>query len=186
MKSQNKYEEFSFSINSIESGWLKARIVAKNTSLDFTVSYLCKPLSNLLEVDAYNDGRYSFASGLKSEFHLVWQGEPWRYNWLFEPQQDRRVAITIYYCEDYLGSKNAAEHVKLRIVVALDDLLRKVLMEAERILRRYGFLGYKNEWIQSDFPIGNLLRLRSILNKDGLQETSLSKEVEYFSELLRL
>ncbi|TLD42075.1 MAG: hypothetical protein JETT_1643 [Candidatus Jettenia ecosi] len=189
MMKQNKLDIFNFTINSIEAGWLKARIMVEDTSLDFTVSYLSEPLSSflevLLELDAHYDRRYYLADGLKPEFHLVWQGEPWQYTWLFEPQQDRKVAITIFYCEDHLGSKNTEEHIKIKTVVTLDNLMREVSKEAESILKTYGFLGYKTEWIQSDFPIGDLLRLHSVLNGDEPQEKSLSKEVGYFNKLLR-
>lgn len=182
---QNKLDTFNFKIDSIKAGWLKARIMVENISLDFAVSYLSEPLSGflevLLELDAHYDGRYYFADGLKPEFHLVWQGEPWQYTWLFEPQQDRKVAITIFYCEDCLGTE---EQTKVKTVVTLDNLMREVSKEAESVLKTYGFLGYKTEWIQSDFPIGDLLRLHFILNKDGPQEKSLSKEIEYFNELL--
>jgi|GEM_PF-5733247 len=183
-----RFSSINLRIVSIDAGWLKAQLTINDQSYDFTVSYLSEPLQSLLEtlieLDAYYDGRYAFASDTKPQFHLIWQGEPWRYNWLLEPLEDQCIKISITFCEDHVVDKKTADQLMLETIVSLREFTERIYEEAERILKGYGFLGYKQVWIQSEYPIGELFRLYYILHKQAPHEKSLETEVEYLDGLL--
>ena len=179
-------KEFRLTFTMEEAGWARARLQTPKGDRDFTISYLCDPLADLL--DCVNELHRSYdAAGLLadgSSYDLEWKGEPWHDDLTFTPQEGRTVGLRV---QSFVGNGFDGPDQKtqpdLRCTVSLDALMRQVFDQAEAILKGYGFLGYRRNWISTDFPIGNFLTLRDNL---GLApgEPSLAAEVRYLAGLL--
>jgi len=183
---QTKVQDLSLTLSLDSAGWFEARITLADTDYDFRVSYLSEPLHDLLEtiinIDSYYDGRCKTSGDPR--FHLVWQGEPWRYSWLFEPQADYILRVTLTYCSDGFDEQPAPEELKFVALLSFRELARQTYEQSRDILRKFGFLGYRDEWISSDFPISDLLRLHYILTGEQPHRESLATELEYLSQLI--
>ena len=57
--------------------------------------------------------------------------------------------------------------------------------QARAIFRAHGFLGYRNEWVASDFPIGDFLRLHDVLSGEPLCRRSVAEELTLLAETLK-
>ena len=163
MKTLIEVQDFALVLRLDGAGWFKARFAVAGGEHDFTVSYLSEPLadflSTILDLDAYYDGRYETIGN--PEFHLRWQGEPWSYGWLFEPQAGEVLRVTLAY---RTGHDDNPDEIRFAGLLSFRALARQVYEQARAIFREHGFLGYRNEWDNSDFPIGDFLRLHDVLS----------------------
>ena len=178
-------QDFRLTLRLEEAGWFGARIVVAGTDYDFTVSYLSEPLrdllSTILDLHAYYDGRYDT---YEPKFYLVWQGEPWRYKWLFEALPDEVLRVTLTFCDGDTPERGAADEVRFVAHFSFRELARQAYQQASAILRDYGFLGYRDEWLASDFPISDFLRLHYVLAGEPPHQRSLAAELVLLTELL--
>ena len=115
MSTATEVQDFSLILGLDRAGWFKARFASAQGEHDFTVSYLLEPLadflSTLLDLDAYYDGRYGTCGD--PQFHLCWQGEPWSYGWIFEPQPDEVLRVTLTHHSGHEGEPEEIRFVGL-------------------------------------------------------------------------
>ena len=185
-KASTEIQDFSLTLRLDEAGWFEARIVITGTDYDFTISYLSEPLrdllSTVLDLHSYYEGRYY--TGDEPRFHLIWQGEPWRYSWLFEPQPDEVLRVTLTFCPDHMGEQREPEQVRFVAHLSFRELARQTYEQGRTILRDFGFLGYRDEWISSDYPISDFLRLHYALAGEPPHRRSLATELKFLTGLL--
>ncbi len=177
-------QNFSLTFRLDGTGWVKALFAVAGSKHDFTVSYLSEPLadflSTILDLDAYYDGRY--ATDGPPQFHLRWQGEPWSYGWLFEPQPGEALRVTLAFRAGHLDEPDEVRCVAL---LSFRELARQVYEQARAIFREHGFFGYRNEWVSSDFPVGDFLRLHDVLSGEPAHRRSVAEELALLAESLK-
>ena len=177
-------ENFSLTLRLHGAGWVKALFTIAGGEHNFTVSYLSEPLadflSTILDLDAYYDGRYQTDGN--PQFHLRWQGEPWSYGWLFEPQRGEVLRVTLVFRS---GHHDEPDEIRCVALLSFRELARQVYEQARRIFREHGFLGYRNEWGALDFPIGDFLRLQDVLSGEPSPPRSITEELALLAELLK-
>lgn len=184
-KASTETQDFSLTLRLDEAGWFAARIVITDTDYNFTISYLSEPLqdllSTILDLHSFYDGRYDTED--EPQFHLVWLGEPWRYSWLFEPQPNEVLRVTLTFCSDYMNEQCEPDEVRFVAHLSFREFARQTYEQGRNILRDFGFLGYRNEWISSDYPISDFLRLHYVLAGKTPHRRSLATELEFLTEL---
>ncbi|MCE9639702.1 MAG: hypothetical protein K8S22_06065 [Betaproteobacteria bacterium] len=185
VKPSIEIQDFRLTRRLAGAGWFEARIAIAGTDYDFTISYLSEPLrdllSTILDLHMYYDGRYDTD---EPKFYLVWQGEPWRYEWLFEALPDEVLRVTLTFCDGDTPERGAADEVRFVAHFSFRELARQTYQQARAILRNYGFLGYRDEWIATDFPISDFLRLHYVLAGEPPHRDSLAAELVLLTELL--
>ena len=90
--------------------------------------------------------------------------EPGEYRWIFEPLSEGRVSVRILEFKEMWGGRPDEDgtvifHAQCR----LRTLAGAVLSELQRLERAYGFAGYREKWVEHDFPVLRLAELQELL-----------------------
>ena len=90
--------------------------------------------------------------------------EPGEYRWIFEPLPEGKVCVRILEFREMWGGRPDEEgEVVLQAQCRLRTLAGALLSELQRIERTYGHAGYREKWVEHDFPAGRLDELRQLL-----------------------
>ena len=103
----------------------------------------------------------------------------------FEALPDEILCVTLTFCADYSSARLAADEVHFVAHFSFRELARQAYQQARAILTDYGFLGYRDEWLASDFPISDFLRLHYALAGEPPHRDSLAAELVLLTELLK-
>jgi hypothetical protein len=141
------------------AGWAKCTIRVDDACATVTASYLSDALDDLASAVLAALRGHPGATASFTE-------EPGEYRWVFEPLPEGKVAIRIIeFTEMWGGRPDDEGKLIFHAQCQLCALAGAMLSELQRLEHTYGVGGYREKWIQHDFPVGRLTELRELLKK---------------------
>lgn len=142
-------------------GWAEIELEVDGRKYFSFPSYLSEPLIDFIE------GLLSIIPGcvpkdeLKSMISFKLYQEPAVDKVTLELVDDLKLKIVIEEFEEDSSSKGK---IGFNETCNLMDFLNEVIESSEHLLKKHGFVGYKNTWYNQDFPISSFLKLKYYLN----------------------
>ena len=139
------------------TGWADCDVRSGEERAHLSASYLS---------DALNDLVAAVVSLLRgnSEATAVFEEEPGRFTWRLERLSPERVRVCIY---SLLTEEESQAGPDGALIFDAECDARAfgmaVKMELERLWRELGPVGYKEKWVEHDFPQQRLIELRALL-----------------------
>ncbi|MCM3597222.1 hypothetical protein M4D55_15715 [Metabacillus idriensis] len=163
------------------AGWAECHLEINSRKYSFTAGYLTNALGDLLQALLNINPFYTEDVYVKSGSELFWDAEPSRTDWYFRYLGDRKMQLKVTFYEDDNDDENPK--IELNNECYYDNFLGEVIGEAEKILREYGIVGYKNMWIEHDFPLSTFLQLKFYL--EHRSEFPITKNTISDSEIIK-
>jgi hypothetical protein len=147
----------SFSYSLVGAGWSKCSAVIGEQCATVTASYLSDALGDLVRaVIRLVEGQ--------PEASASFEEEPGEYRWRFFRKAPDRLSVRILefpqlwaYRPDEEGKPVLEAECRLRTFAGA------ILSELQRLLAEYGAAGYREKWVQHDFPREEMERLQQLL-----------------------
>ena len=142
----------------VGAGWAKCTIRVDDATATVTASYLS---------DALDDLASAVSATLRGHPHATasFTEEPGEYRWIFEPLPEGKVVVRILEFREMWGGRPDEEgEVIFQAQCRLRTLAGALLSELQKLERTYGLVGYRQKWVEHDFPIGRLDELRELLD----------------------
>lgn len=132
------------------TGWSRARLSVRESSVDLKASYLSDALGALLRaVIAIRDGA--------PEARFAWYVEPGEYRWQLQRLDDVDLRIRIHAVPELLGRRPDEEgQVVFDATCASVDFSSAVVDAARRLLDQHGMENYHALWVEHEFPASEL------------------------------
>lgn len=151
--------KFDFVYDLTGAGWAEAIISAEDHRVQMTASYLSDALGDLTQaiVDLF-DGEQTVST--------FFMDEPGEHRMSIMKIDGGSVLIEIDRFNDWLSWELDEEKNGERVFAAeveLIELASKIEDSLERIFAKFGIDGYKEKWIEHDFPIANQEKLKTYL-----------------------
>ncbi len=146
--------EFEYRV--LEAGWAEGRLAHGADEVELSASYLSDALGDLIEAVAL------VVEGVPST-QCSWLEEPGEFRWRFL-RSDGDVLVEILWMDDWDKLDHAGQLVFSARVPVL-CLGRVVLSEAQRVLDALGPEEYRRRWIEHEFPVRPLDRLKSAIQQ---------------------
>lgn len=123
---------------------------------DLSASYLSDALGDLVTATV------ALPRAL-STVRVSWAEEPGEYRWLLE-RTEEQVSIRILWFDTSPGrADDAAGRCLLDASCVVTEFQRAVAEAAHALLARWGASGYRDQWVEHDFPTDALARLDASL-----------------------
>jgi len=180
-------QDFSFSYKLTGHGWAECTVMDGDDASPMRVSYLSDALGDLVRAVLS-----LFESATSCVVECEWTDEPGEYHWRFtrigdsvhvqiteqgttrleaDTPGDDRDEILLALFEGNLSHVDIAtlddwdeaQHVLFEGDVLLIDIATQVEREMAAILDEYGVAGYKEDWIENDFPSEEYMRLCALI-----------------------
>lgn len=151
--------EFTYRLTG--TGWSDAQLRVGDSSAPLSASYLGDALGELLDaLVALIDGALSARAS--------WDEEPGEYRWLFD-RDGWNIRIRLLDFPELRGFVEAPDEegtVLLDERCDLEGLVAAIASAARAVLSEYGAEGYREKWVEHDFPATQLERLEAWLHAD--------------------
>lgn len=137
----------------LKSGWAECTVRVGSASQELTASYLSDALGNLvLAATAMLAGMHSVATSFDEE--------PGEYRWVIERVDGTDISLQVLEFGDLWGNKPNAEG-KVLIQTTCHPLVfgEAVHKAASAVLATHGVAGYKERWVEHEFPSKQLALL---------------------------
>jgi hypothetical protein len=148
------------------SGWAEGFIEVNSQKCEFNPSYLTDALGDLLEGLV----EVTFNTNHKQRhFNTVffdWDEEPNGLEWMLAPLEDGKVSIKIKSFDDISSKDNEQGIYVLNSVCNLKDLTEEIIKEVDSLIKNHGVVGYKESWVNHEFPLGSFLKLKHYLKEN--------------------
>ncbi|OPH52008.1 hypothetical protein BC351_34090 [Paenibacillus ferrarius] len=140
-------------------GWAEGFIEINSNIAYFTTSYLTDALDDMLkalillipEISTYP----------VSATHFEWHEEPGGTLWNLRRVREDMLNIEIVSFEDLLKRKK--ETIDMNETCSIIDFVKVIIHGLDLVLSKYGADGFKEEWVNHDFPMKNYFRLKSYI-----------------------
>jgi hypothetical protein len=144
-------------------GWQFWRVHGPQVDMEIASSWIGdSPLDDLLSaaigLHTYLRDGYVWPTNSEewNDRHVVFQDEPGEIRLVFGEPSSTDIAFTLY-------SSGASSQQNLPVcgngVIRLEDLSDGLIEDGRQILHRYGIVGYREQWVRSEFPLSLLFRL---------------------------
>jgi hypothetical protein len=146
--------------NLVGRGWAECLIEINGQSVHLHASYLSDALADLLEavtlvVRGVEGSTASFAD------------EPGEYRWRFQRISPDRLQVSIIWFTGLWKHRPDAEgKVILKAECRLRTFAGAVLSASQQVLSIHGLAGYRENWVNHEFPIAPQQKLQTALNAD--------------------
>ena len=144
------------------TGWSECRVSIGNSRCDLTASYLSDALGDLAA--AVED--VLCWPGVDSR--AVFVEEPGEYRWRFVAAGEDRVVVKIIEFPDWGGKEDEAGKVIFEAECRRLDLGRAMAAELRRLHGTLGDRGYREKWVNHDFPTARLAAIEGLLRRGGV------------------
>lgn len=98
--------------------------------------------------------------GARSTLRVTWQEEPGEFRWILEPRGSQ-VLVRVVWFDDWGARDESAGAVRLEASCEVSEFQRAVAMAARSLLAEWGADGYREQWVEHDFPLEHLTRLEA-------------------------
>lgn len=140
------------------AGWANAKIAHGIRSCSMTVSYLHDSLGELTA------STNLLMQGV-TEAKVLFMDEPGEHMMFLQMQNENVLGIEIRWFDDW-ASWDMITDKKYKVVfktqTKLADFAKEVLRNLEKIFKENGMEGYKEKWVESEFPLKGLEKLREL------------------------
>ncbi|WP_371381616.1 hypothetical protein [Sporomusa aerivorans] len=169
-----------FTYELADSGWADVYWELDGKVQYFFVSYISDALGDFLNCLVNLLPQSQPKKFFKNSF--LWHAEPSGYNWTIELFGDSNIRVKIESVTDAFDPSSDRK-VEMDLVCNLDQFLEMIVESVEVLLSKHGFIGYKETWVNHDFPISAYLKLKYYcLTKDNypIQEKSNAPFGDYY------
>lgn len=138
-------------------GWAACSLTVGDKHIDLTASYIGDALGDLVTATL-------FVMQGESEAQFSFQEEPGRYQWTLRRIADDRIAISIAELERNVPAGPNEEGVE--VFQATCDRLafaRAMVTALDEVLREHGPEGYREKWVEYDFPLAEYRELKELV-----------------------
>jgi hypothetical protein len=150
--------EVTFTYRLTGTGWADADIRIGDALAHASASYLGDALGELLDaVVAVVEGEVAARAS--------WEEEPGEYRWALD-RDDADVRVRVLDFRESRGIVESPDEdgdVLLDQRCDLNDFATAVAGAARSVLDEYGAEGYREKWVEHDFPLESLTRLEALL-----------------------
>lgn len=148
---------FSIDYRLAGSGWADCTIRADGRECEVSASYLSDALGNLvLAAAAVVAGAHSISVGFDEE--------PGEYRWSVVRTDNGTARVSVLSFQELWGNRPDAEGESMfSWTCSPIDFGRAVRDAAEAVLKEHGLVGYKERWVEHDFPSQQLELLKSYI-----------------------
>lgn len=183
--------EFKYELTG--TGWATCEIRIENQIHKYEAGYLTDALGNFLNALLKINPLYTEKVYLKHGANFFFDNEPSGTDWHLKYLGNDKMLLEVTTYTDISFSEDPK--LEIQIECSYDEFLLQVVKEAEKLLKEYGIVGYKEMWVEHEFPLSAFLMLKFYLNtktkfpieynKVGFNETyksSLKMELDYLSK----
>jgi hypothetical protein len=147
--------EFKYQLSG--RGWARGSIRINNKEFNFIASYLTDSLSELLSsLITITPGCVPYPM---NESTFIMEEEPERLVWKFEKPNDQDVLITI------IKVSESERSIVFKEQCLLSDFIQVVVNSISKLLKKHGIEGYRDIWVNHDFPLNEYQRLYNYISK---------------------
>jgi hypothetical protein len=148
------------------SGWAECTVRVDSAWVTVTASYLSDALDNLA---------CAIAAALRGHPRPTasFDEEPGEYRWIFEPLPEGQVRVRILQFEELWGDRPDEEGNQIFAAECRLRTLAGAMVSALQTLeQQYGIRGYREKWVNYDFPLSRLTELQELLKSEKLGAAS--------------
>ncbi len=144
--------EFDYRL--VGTGWSEARFAVGEEWVGLTASYLDDALGDLLlAVRRLIEG--------DDEARASWAEEPGEYRWLFSRAGDQVRVRVLSFPGLWSDAADSEGEALIDVTCSLEDLIEGIAAGARRVLESHGEEGYREKWVDHDFPLEHLEALEA-------------------------
>jgi hypothetical protein len=139
------------------AGWAECIVEANGQKASLSASYLSDALGELLRaavnlLEGVRGNTVSFAE------------EPGEYRWRLIRVDSEQIHVSVLSFDKLWGNEpDEAGNLVFQTVCPVREFAAAVASAAQRILDEYGVDGYREQWVNYDFPTDRLLRIQDLL-----------------------
>jgi hypothetical protein len=147
------------SYNLTGTGWAECTLRVDDASVTVTASYLSDALGDLASAaTAFLRGHPRPTASFTEE--------PGEYRWILEPLSGGRVRIRILEFTQMWGRRPDEDGKQIfQAECRLRTFAGALVSELQRVEQVYGTAGYRETWVQHDFPADRLAELQELLER---------------------
>jgi hypothetical protein len=154
--------EVEFRYELTGTGWSECHLSIGEARCEVTASYLSDALGEL--ASAVED----VLRWPGVDARAVFMEEPGQYRWRFLGAGPRRVRVKIIEFPDWKDMDDSAGKVIFDAECDRWLLGESVAKELRRLLTVHGLRRYREQWVNSDFPIHRLEAIEALLSRGGV------------------
>lgn len=150
-----------FNYKIIGTGWAICELQTANETFTFRASYLSDALGDLL------NALLSLNSDMNTEFYgnetnFSWYQEPGLTEWHIKAfdiksnEENLHFKINQYVDDTEKGDPETTS----AFACNYDELVYSVVESLDRLMQKFGLVGYRAIWVDSDFPVVTYLKLK--------------------------
>ncbi len=149
--------KFSINYKLTGAGWSECTVTAGDKTAHVTASYLSDALESLAGAVLAIGRGINLARASFDE-------EPGEYRWVFERVDDQDVRLRIFEFSELWSKKEDEDGILiLDVQIPVLVLVRSMVSCLADVLQASGIEGYREKWLQHDFPLQQYEELRSTL-----------------------
>jgi hypothetical protein len=142
------------------AGWSECDLASGNVSVTISASYLGDALGDLARAVLAIVRGEAFSRSSFDE-------EPGEYRWLFT-RDGNRVWIRVLAFDDLWGKQSDEKGKEVfRAEASVDELAGALVTALDAVLKDYGTTGYREKWIEHDFPASEHAALAAAVGGGG-------------------
>lgn len=139
------------------AGWGEALLTIGAHSAQLSASYLDDALGDLLAAA-------TLLPCAESTIRVSWAEEPGEFRWVLDRSGDQ-LAVRILWFDDLWGSKPDEQgRPVIAVACSLVGFQRGIAAGARAVLDEWGEDGYRERWIEHDFPTALLRELEAAIS----------------------
>lgn len=141
----------------VGTGWSECVLDIYGQTCKVTASYLSDALRQFVEAINHilrggNEAKFSFDE------------EPGEYRWILERKEKNALKVRIIEFAELWGGKDDSEgKVIYEVTCPTYEFGKALLVSLNGLLDEYGFAGYKEKWVNAEFPVEQYLELCSLV-----------------------
>ena len=139
----------------VGTGWSECFLDVYGQSCTVTASYLSDALGEFVKA-------LNHILGGGNEAKLSFDEEPGEYRWILKRSEDNELLIKIIEFSELWGNKDDAEgKVIYEVTCPAQEFGKALLVSLNRLLDKYGVDGYKEKWVDAEYPVEQYIELCS-------------------------
>jgi hypothetical protein len=141
------------------TGWAECDVCIDDAHITATASYLSDALGDLIRavsniLDCAQESSFSFVE------------EPGEYRWHLTRKGDDRISVAIEWFDDWPETYSSPGKVLFARDCRLRTFAGAVYDACKQLLEQIGTEGYREKWINNDFPLDQFERLKKLLRAE--------------------
>ncbi len=151
----------SFNYNLTGTGWAEAFFLSETQNINFRISYLTDPLTDLVE------GLYKLNINQSDEEKVIFADEPGNHSLVITRQDKAKIMVEIYWSDDWEQISVAHISRSEKALVYKDTETLKnfttiICRGIDDLLERLTLKEYKENWHLFEFPTDSYKKLRQL------------------------